>query len=325
MNLLFVNDVKINGVCSCLPSRCVDNLVVCKQLYGDEKKAVSVVKATGINRRRVVEPGTSSLDLCVAAAQRVMTDCDVRPEEFGAVICVTFTPEQAMPCNACQAQRRLGLSHDVVAFDLGLACSGYAYGLFLAGLLVRSTGKKVLLLDGDVQTPVTRPNDDATVPVLADAGSATILSPEKTDRPWVFAFMSDGEKGAALTYPRGGTISMDGFAVFKFVAMDVSKFIKDFMAEINIGEGDVDAFVPHQANVYMVKQLSKSLKIPETKLWISGDEVGNSASATVPVTISRCARGGERVLLSGFGGGLSASVGLVDLPAACKLSSLDLL
>lgn len=323
MDVLSVDGVRIDGICSCLPVRSEDNLARCRAIYGDEKKAFSVVKATGIKSRRIVEPGTSSLDLCVTAARRVMVDCSVRSDEIGAVVCVTFTPERAMPCNSCQAQRQLGIPQNVVAFDIGLACSGYAYGLYMAGLLAKSIGKKVLLLDGDVQTLVTRPDDEATVPVLADAGTATILAPEMSVRPWMFAFMSQGEGGEALTYPRGGTISMDGFAVFKFVAMDVSRFIKDFMIGAGLSGGDVDAFVPHQANVYMIKQLARGLKIPESKLWVSGNEVGNSASATVPVTISRNAKGGERLLLSGFGGGLSASVGVIDLPVGCKFSSCD--
>lgn len=325
MKVMTVDGVKIDGIASALPAKSEDNLQRCIKVYGDERKAVSVVKATGIKSRRIVEPGTSSLDLCVAAARRVLADCGIGPEEIGAIICVTFTPERAMPCNACQAQRQLGIPQNVVAFDLGLACSGYAYGLYVAGLVAKSTGQKVLLLDGDVQTPVTRPDDEATVPVLADAGTATVLEPEASVRPWTFAFMSQGEGGEALTCPWGGTISMDGFAVFKFVAVDVARFVKDFMAATDLTSEDVDAFVPHQANVYMIKQLAKGLKIPESKLWISGDEVGNSASATVPVTISRNAKGGERLLLSGFGGGLSASVGVVDLPVACKLSSFDYL
>jgi len=117
---------------------------------------------------------------------------------------------------------------------------------------------------------------------------------------------------------------MDGFAVFKFVAMDVSKFIRGFMAETGTTAEAIDAFAPHQANVYMIRQLAKSLKIPEEKLLVSGDVVGNSASATVPVTISRCAKGGEKLLVSGFGGGLSASVATITLPQDCKLRSFDL-
>lgn len=323
MLILRLDGLKIDGVCAALPRTAEDNLARCTALYGDAAKAGSVVKATGINRRRIAAAGTTSLDLCVAAAESLLKDTSVAADAVGGVVFVTFTPASAMPCNACQAQARLGLSDDIVAFDVGLACSGYAYGLYLAGTLAKATGKKILLLDGDVQTQRIRQDDEATVPVLADAGTATLVSPDDSDEVWQFAFMSKGEDGSALTLPVGGTVSMDGFAVYKFVAADVSAFIKAFLSEAGLAADGFDAFVPHQANVFMIRQLAKSLKIPVEKLLVSGDEVGNSASATVPVTIARCAKGGQKLLVSGFGGGLSAAVASVALPENVLLKSLD--
>ena len=323
MQVLTLQGLSIEGVSACLPQTREDNLERCALLYGDAKKAETVVMATGISGRRVAAKGTTSLDLCVKAAEELMKDAGVAADQVGGVVFVTFTPANSMPCNACQAQARLGLPNDIVAFDVGLACSGYAYGLYLAGTLAKATGRKVLLLDGDVQTPFVRPDDGDTVPVLADAGTATLVSPSRAADVWKFAFLSKGEGGAALTLPVGGTISMDGFGVYKFVAKDVSQFISAFMAEAGVGAADVDAFVPHQANVYMIRQLAKALKIPTEKLLVSGDEVGNSASATVPVTIARRAKGGQRLLISGFGGGLSASAALVTLSEDVLLKSID--
>ena len=323
MQVLELSGVSLDGVCACLPPVREDNLERCTRLYGDAKKAETVVKATGVNGRRVAAKGTTSLDLCAKAAERLMKDADVAPDQVGGVVFVTFTPANAMPCSACQAQARLGLPNDIVAFDVGLACSGYAYGLYLAGTLAKATGRKVLLLDGDVQTPLVRPDDGDTVPVLADAGTATLVSPCPEAGAWKFAFLCKGEDGAALALPVGGTISMDGFGVYKFVAKDVSRFIAAFMDEADVDAADIDAFVPHQANVYMIRQLAKALKIPAEKLLVSGDEVGNSASATVPVTVARCAKGGQRLLLSGFGGGLSASVAALTLPADVLLESME--
>lgn len=324
MQVLTLQGIAIDGIVSCLPRGCEDNLERCAQLYGDAKKAASVVLATGILRRRVAAEGMTSLDLCVKAAETLMADAGVATDQIGGVVFVTFTPANAMPCNACQAQARLGLPNDLVAFDAGLACSGYAYGLYLAGTLAKATGRKILLLDGDVQTPHVRPDDGDTVPVLADAGTATLVSPSDTSDIWKFAFLSKGEGGAALTLPVGGTVTMDGFGVYRFVATDVSRFVAGFLREASVSADDIDAFVPHQANVYMIRQLTKALKIPADKLLVSGDELGNSASATVPVTISRCAGGKRRLLLSGFGGGLSASVAAVTLPDGVILKSLDI-
>lgn len=322
MQVLTVDGVEVKGVYSCLPARSEDNLERCRVVYGDEKKALSVVKATGIKSRRIVEPGTSSLDLCVAAARKVMSACGVQRDEVGAVVCVTFTPERAMPCNACQAQLQLGLQKDIIAFDISLACSGWAYGLFVAGQLARAIGRKVLLLDGDTQTTHMNQADIATVPVMADAGTATLVASGDRTAPWTFSFLTDGSKGGALTLPWGGTISMDGLGIFKFVTMDVLYLIRDFMVATGTTPEGIDAFVPHQANIFMIQQIAKKLKIPQEKLKLSGDLLGNSSSATVPTTIAYTqARG--RLLVSGFGGGLSASVGLIDISQDCKLGVVD--
>jgi len=330
MQILELDNIEIQGIYSCLPAKVDDNLARCKEIYGDEKKAISVVRATGINQRRIVEPGTSSLDLCVQAAERLLADVGVAKEDIGAVIDVTFTPERTMPCNACQAQRRLELPTDIAAFDINLACSGWAYGLFVAGQFAKATGKKVLLLDGDTQTPYMDSADIATVPVMADAGTATLVAPSerRDDGAWKFSFLTNGAKGDTLTLPFGGKISMDGLGIFKFVTMDVLYLIRDFMAAIGETPETIDAFVPHQANVFMIQQIAKKLKFPVEKLWVSGDVFGNSSSATVPTTIAHCGGqleegSGKRLLVSGFGGGLSASVGLIDLSSACKLRVFD--
>ena len=323
VNVLELDGVGIEGVYSCLPANSVDNLALCRELYGDETKAASVVKATGIRRKRIAEPGVTSLDLCVSAAEKLMEDASVRPEEIGGLVFVTFTPARNMPCNACQAQARLKLPKGIVAFDVGLACSGYAYGLYLAGMLVKATRKCVLLLDGDVQSAVMRQDDRDTAPVLADAGTATLVVPTSGGNPWAFAFMSDGADGDALTLPAGGAISMDGFAVYRFVATEVTRFIRAFMAKAGVSPDGVDAFAPHQANVFMVRQLAKSLGFAAEKLLVSGDEVGNPASASVPVTISRCAGSARNLLVAGFGGGLSASVARISLSDNVLLGSFD--
>lgn len=332
MQVLNLADVEIKGVYTCLPARSEDNLARCTSIYGDEKKALSVVKATGIKSRRVVEPGTSSLDLCVAAAKELLADTGTMAEEIGAVIDVTFTPERSMPCNACQAQRRLELDRNIVAFDINLACSGWAYGLYVAGTLVKATGKKVLLLDGDTQTTYMDAKDIATVPVMADAGTATLVAPSTTGgAAWKFSFLTDGAKGDTLTLPFGGTISMDGLGIFKFVTMDVLRFISAFMSETGMTPENLNAFVPHQANIFMIQQIAKKLKFMPEQLWISGDTLGNSSSATVPTTIAWCAPEklaacpGEKMklLVSGFGGGLSASVGVIEIGRDCALKAVD--
>ena len=334
MEILRADGLRIAGICACLPKNAVRN-------------EAKVAEATGIVTRRIAAEGTTVVDLCVKAAERVMSETGAKPDDFGAILCVSFTSRDRMPAAAVQAQARLGLPKSLIAFDVSLACSGWGYGLYLAGLLARETGKKVLLLDGDVQSAFTG-NDESTAPLLADGGTATVVerleiiaeapprgalteyrvSPRSDFRNdlqaqhWLFSFIADGAKGEALRLSHGETIKMDGFGVFKFVATDVVSYIKEFALQCSPSPSAF-TFVPHQPNAYMVRQLAKSVGIDEARTAVSCDELGNLSSASVPATIAwKGVRG--PVLFAGFGGGLSVSLGLIDLDDACKLSVLEI-
>ena len=322
MEILSLDGLRVDGIALCVPANAVAN---------EEK----VAQATGIVARRIAAKGTTVADLCVQAAEKVFADTGSKPDEFGAVLCVSFTQHNRMPATAVEAQARLGLPKSVIAFDVSLACSGWGYGLYLAGLLARQTGKKVLLLDGDVQSAFVGEGDAATAPLLGDAGTATVIGADfnteaqRHREAWKFAFVADGEKGGALKLEEGGTIQMDGFGVFKFVATDVVGYLKEFFTaeHSNIPTFEHSniqtmTFVPHQPNVYMVRQLAKSLGIAEAQTAISCDALGNLSSASVPATIAACGVRGL-VLFAGFGGGLSVSVGTIEIGADCKLAMVE--
>jgi 3-oxoacyl-[acyl-carrier-protein] synthase-3 len=242
----------------------------------------------------------------------------------------------------------LGLANDCLAFDINLACSGYGYALWLAATTAKQTGKKVLILDGDVQSVFTSPYDKSTMPVLSDAGTATIIENTNHDEEWIFTFFTDGSKRDVLSIKAGGSklpttqddlyyndyqdgskrrnidITMDGFEVFRFVAQTVSKYLSDFLALVGIAPQEIDAFIPHQANMYMIKQLAKKIGINTEKVWLSGDKYGNSGSATIPVTIASEYPGKVgsankiKVLLSGFGAGLSISAAIISMDSEIR-------
>lgn len=342
MEVFKVKGIHIDGVVACVPENKIDNETSLREMYGDEAKLI--MESTGIKTRYLANPGTSSSDLCIACAEELLKGTKTASEDIGAVIFVTFTPDRRMPFNAALVQEKLGLPKGIPSFDINLACSGYAYGLYVAATFCESSKKKVLLLDGDVQNVMTSPKDKATAPVLADGGSATLLSFDEAIEEWQFTFYTDGSGREVLTIPAGGTenpeidadliyekkedggkrrnidIYMDGFAVFRFVAMDISKWLMSFLNELGESAETVDSFVPHQANMYMIKKLAKKLKFDwVTQTWQSGQAVGNSASATVPVTIAfdhdaKLKKDkNNRVLISGFGAGLSASAGIITL------------
>ena len=314
-----LDGVRIAGICACVPKNAARN-------------EAKVALATGIVTRRIAAEGTTVVDLCVRAAERVLSETGAKPEDFGAILCVSFTSRDRMPAAAVQAQARLGFPKGIIAFDVSLACSGWGYGLYLAGLLAHETGKKVMLLDGDVQSAFTG-NDETTAPLLADGGTATVIENcsdcSIVRLPWQFGFVADGEKGDALRLSHGETLKMDGFGVFRFVATDVVSHIKAFLSSCNrtIEQSEQSknrtmTFVPHQPNAYMVRQLAKSVGVDESRTAISCDELGNLSSASVPATMAwKGVRG--QVLFAGFGGGLSVSVGLINLDDDCKLSVLE--
>ncbi len=322
MEILEVAGARIAGLAASVPADAVPN---------DPK----VAAATGIPARRVAPDGVSALDLCLAAARRVLADTGAQPGDFGAILAVSFTQETRMPSLAAQAQARLGFPKGILAFDLLQACAGWGYGLYLAALLVRETGKKVLLLDGDKQSAFLKADDPATASLLSDGGTATVVE-SGGDATWRFAFQTDGEKGEALKLARGGTIEMDGFGVFRFVATDVVAFLKAFLFASKPVDGSSSCvpqvenrasflFVPHQPNVYMVRQLAKAVGL-EDRVLLSADRFGNLASASVPTTIAAQAarfastEGATPVLFAGFGGGLAISAGFIDIPSNCHLS-----
>ena len=341
MDIFKVKGIHIDGIAACVPENRIDNEAALHEMYGEEARLI--MESTGIRTRYLISPGTTSSDLCITAAKELLQGTGTRPEEIGGVVFVTFTPDLRMPFNASLVQTELGLAHEIPAFDISLACSGYSYGLYIASTLCAACGKKILLLDGDAQTAYTSPYDKSTVPVMADAGTATLLSCDGSDTEWKFTFYTDGTGRGALTIPAGGSASpvceqdlqwnetadgsrrrnidiyMDGFGIFRFVASDVSKWLLRFMSEIGESAETIDSFVPHQANMYMIKKLAKKLKFDWEHTWQSGDAVGNSASATVPVTIAfdvsrrLVPNRKNRVLVSGFGAGLSASAGLITL------------
>lgn len=324
MEIQEINRVKLEGVGACVPAHSVESERLLAPIYAD--KAADIVKATGIETLRRADDGVTAVDLCVHAAARLLKSLVRGTTEkeflssFAAVVFVSFTEKVKMPAAACRAQSLLSLPSDVMTIDLSLACSGWCSGLCLAAHIASLTRKRVLLLDGDVQTSRLAPGDKATTPVLADAGSAAVVAPGRDTDTMRFSFFSDGAQGDALKLEEGGAISMDGFAVYRFVAMKAAAFIGEFISSLPGGKDSFDAFVPHQANVYMIKQLANSLGFDPSRLWVSADRFGNPASASIPLTIASSAEGAPRgsdleILAAGFGGGLSAATAAFTLPA----------
>ena len=304
--------LSLEAVCGCVPPTVVDNRALLAELVG-AAKADALVKSTGFPFRRVAAAGQTVYDLALPAARRALDGID--PATLGGVVAVTFSAPDRFPALSIRLHHALGLPAEAAAFDLSLACSGYPYGLFAAAQLAAATGRRVLLVDGDVQSAHVDTSDVNTLAVMSDAATATLIAPGGT--PASFAFLTDGTGADVLRCGADGKIRMDGFGVFRFVAGPVTEFLRGFLAET----GTPDLFVPHQANMYMVRQLAKSLGL-EPRLRTSGERFANPGSCSVPLTLA-ATDGAGSALLAGFGAGLSAAAAFVDVPSTLRRSLVE--
>ena len=308
-----IDGVDIEAVFGCVPTNVVDNLAALEPLVGAEK-AAAIVQATGFATRRAAAPGTDVFDLVLPAAKRALENA--APREIGGVVAVSFSNRNRFPALSARLQHALGLGNDVVAYDLSMACSGWIYGLFAAAQLVKASGRKVLLVDGDVQSAWIDPADANTLAVMGDGAAAALLSPGTA--PWEFDFFTDGAGAETLSCRE--TISMDGFGVFRFVAGPVRRFLETFRRDSQILAGGTPLFVPHQANLYMVRQLADALGLKE-RLAGSGEKFANTGSCSAALSLADGLGGiaggasAVPVLMAGFGAGLSAGAAATTLGA----------
>ena len=340
-----VNGVKISGIAACLPSNVVDNETL-TDVYGDDIK--KVIYTTGVRFRRTCPEGKiTSLDLCVKAASTLRNSGNFDFSLFGGIIFLTLSPDYLMPNNSAAAQDILGFSKHSLAFDINLACSGYIYGLWLAGITAKSINKPILFLDGETNSHFASPKDRATAALFGDAGTATIIEPCEDSSEWSFAFDTDGSQRGSLIIPEGGyrnrvtpqsmvyhqnddggirrgiDMKMDGMGVFNFVVNQVPKNLERLMNSTNTDSNDYDILALHQANLFMVKQVAKNMKFPMDKVPTSIEKYGNSSSATIPVTLvselqNRITSEKLKILASGFGAGLSVASSSLEIgPCIC--------
>ena len=277
-----------------------------------------------------------------------MTDVGWTPDDVDLLVFVSQTPDYVLPPTSSSLHARLGLSRRCAVFDLNLGCSGYVYGLWVAATLIRSAGGRALLLVGDTISKLAAPGDRSVLPLFGDAGTATALQASEGNAPWHFDLGSDGSGAAHLIVPAGGCrlpnsdatksrtrredgnirsdadLQMNGAEVFAFTLREIQPLVERVMAAGGLTMADVDGFVFHQANKFMVEHLGRKIGIPKDKLVLALAEFGNTSSASIPLAIvdryaSQPRKDRSQLVLAGFGVGFSW--GAVTLPFAPQFIS----
>ena len=271
----------------------------------------------GVTERHLCRDDEMVSDLCVGALEKLIEDGAIRPKDIDALCVVTQTPDYCLPHVSALVQGRLGLRNDIAAFDVGLGCSGYVYGLSLMSSLMAANGmKRGVLITADAYSKIIDPADRNTALIFGDGASATLLSDNAVYQIGRATFNTDGSRYQALIAPGTGThehtdncLSMDGRAIFNFMMGEVPKDTEKCLQLNGLTTGDIDQWIFHQASRYMLQALGQRMGIAPEKLIIDIEKTANTTSSTIPIALGRNALNANslsrHILLSGFGVGLS--------------------
>lgn len=324
------NCVKIAGMSVAIPTEEVP-IESFHARFG-EKVVSDFTKMVGIKKYHRAQPNQTASDLGYKAAKDVFEKQGIDPAEIQVLIFVTQKPDYRIPSTAALLHKRLGLKENCLAYDLNLACSGFIYGLHSAAALLQAMGNgKALLITGDTSSRTMSPEDRTTIMLFGDSATATVLEYSNEAKPMRTALRSDGKRFKSIITPAGAyrnlnsplervewsdgirrsdyDTRMKGMEVFGFSITDVPKLLKDFLSHLETSPDEYDCFALHQANLYILKQISRKVKVPMEKIPVAIDEYGNNSSNSIPLVLSK--EYGDkhedeiRVMMSGFGAGLS--------------------
>lgn len=319
----------IKSIAYYLPEKVVTN----EEIVADfpEWSVEKIAEKVGVRQRHVASSEETATDMAEKAALRLFQDNNVDRYEVDFVLLCTQSPDYFLPSSACVLQERLGLRKNIGAFDFNLGCSGYVYGLAVAkGLIAAGVAENVLLLTAETYNKYLHPRDKGNKTIFGDAASATLVSTDGLAEIEEFALGTNGkgannlivksgasrcpEKSGEVAFDKNGNpispdyLFMNGAQIFVFTQKNVPLVVAEALEKNNLNQGDIDLFVFHQANQYMLEFLRKKMEIPEDKFCVYMENVGNTVSNTIPVCLVEAQKEGRlngRLLLCGFGVGYS--------------------
>lgn len=341
MPLFNFTNIKISGMAAAVPKNTVKTESF-KELFGVEEVDKFIAMTGIIQTHRTTKHQTAS-DLAYTAANELLNKKEIDRDEIGALVFGTTSPDYRRPASAFIIQKRLGLSVETAVFDISLGCSSLLYGLQVVCSMMNSSNiHKALLLLGDTASKTTNPEDRSSIMIVGDAGVALVLEKTEKATPITSLVRSDGNGYRYLIVPGGGYRNlnastkvevcndgnkrslhnsfMQGTSVFTFTISDVPNLLKDYLDITCTSIDDYDAFAFHQANLYILKQIAKKIKIPFNKMVLSIEKYGNTSGASPVVSLCEVYGGTElrnlKTLLCGFGVGLSWGVTSLELNTA---------
>ncbi|WP_431471796.1 ketoacyl-ACP synthase III [Nonlabens sp. SCSIO 43208] len=332
----------INYISYYLPEKILSNEDLAKEF--PEWSIEKIAKKIGIHNRHIASDNETSLDMGVKAVQILFEQCNIKPESIDYLLFCTQSPDYFLPTSACIMQEKLGLPKTVGALDFNLGCSGFIYGLSLAkGLIAGGIANNILLVCSETYSKFLNKADKGNRTIFGDAASAILINNEPkglSAKIGEFTLGTDGTgadnlivKAGAMRQPFiksiefqddfGNTTSdrnlyMNGPEIFNFTSLNIPKLVQNNVEKNKMVMRDINHFVFHQANAYMLNHLRKKLDIKKEKFQIRMNFCGNTVSSTIPIAlkeleVENTIKKGEKILLAGFGVGYSWGAVVIEL------------
>lgn len=341
MGLLKFEGIGVSGMAAAVPSKVIYNYNF--DAYFSKQDVKEIVDKIGVRERRFASEDTCSSDLCFAAADTMLNDMKINRDEIDLLVFISQTPDYRMPATSVLLQHRLGLSTGTIVFDINLGCSGFLYGLAVVYSMMSGEHiRKALILDGETRSKVYSLKDRKTGFLFGDGGIAALIERGDIYGKSYISLNSDGSRESLIKINAGGyrrmssceTVKekvideygnvrseeqgyMNGADVFTFVIREVPKDYYNLLNFSGYDPSEIDYFIFHQANSYINGHLVKKLKLPEEKVPYTIEKFGNTSSVSIPLTIiselKEKLNERKRLLLSGFGVGLTWGTAIIDL------------
>lgn len=332
MSNLTVKNVRVAGMSACVPERIEENIDL--PIFSSKEEAQKVIDSTGIERKHVVDPGTTASDLTVVAAEQLINELGWEKDSIDVLVYVSQSRDYIAPMTSCILQDRLGLSKGCFTIDAPLGCCGFVHGMSMAASMISHGNLKRGLMINAETNSLNRSKKDRTVrPLFADAATVTALEFDENAKEMRFSFGVDGKgskavmmKYGGMRYPitpeslmevevepgvirKGNDMVVNGMDVFAFAIKVPPKALKDFIQDFNVNTEEIDLLVLHQANKFIDEKIRKALKFPAEKVPYCLQDYGNVTCASIPLTlVTRCQDKLQNddcnILASGFGVGL---------------------